>query len=152
MQLPAVDKAICNPRKSTPERRERGKLSRIQGTSPPTRSLKQILRKSSINLIPRHGYRQGIISQALLGHCLALCIRGKSPSDTKTSGKSAWSDSIILHASLIHFISRLFTLIRKTIISLYHYARFLTYSKSNWYKVIIFLNIINIFRTLDHIY
>lgn len=35
MQLSVADKAICNPRKSTPERRERGKLSRIQGTLPP---------------------------------------------------------------------------------------------------------------------
>lgn len=39
------------------------------------RSLKQILRKSGINLMPRYGYRQSVISQALLGHCLALRMR-----------------------------------------------------------------------------
>lgn len=56
------------------------------------------------------GYRRGIISQGLLGHCLAL--RGKSPSDTKTS----WEICLVGRhncAPLIHLVPQLFTLMRK---------------------------------------
>lgn len=93
MQLFAADKAATfNPRKSSPEKRERGKLSRIQQACHLHRTLvkvgspkKRHKSKPGVWLSPRCNL------MALLGHCLALRVFlcGKSLSETKASKKSA---------------------------------------------------------------